>query len=174
MEDPIFDPWSIRESGPEPASTERRPRWRSPVGAEGVARSWPAPTRLTAEPRNALSGHVGALNALLMPRLMRLVHRLEMARHQTRVDDRLDQPTPSLRLRMQPWQAPLAERHAGAEAVLEILLDPGPAPAITGRFWIDPPSAAPTHQTRVEATKLTGAWVDRLLLDFVEKALRQG
>ena len=56
--------------------------------------------------------------------------------------------------------------------MLEIMLDHGPAPAIIGRFWIDPLFAVPTHQTRVEMTTLTDAWIERLLLDFVEKALR--
>ena len=131
---------------------------------------------------NAHSGHVGALRDLLMPRLKGLCHRLEMARHETAVDDRLNHPTPSLRLRMRPWQAPFDGRHAGAGSVLEILLDEGPAPAVTGRFWIDPDVGAPnrmdpdvgapTHQDRVELSRLTGAWLDRLLLDFVERALR--
>ena len=172
MDDPIFDPWSISEPGGEATPTERTPRWRSAARAERVATNRPAPPQLTGVQGHALSGDVGPLRALLMPRLTRLVHRLEMARHSTKVDDRLDQPKPSLRLRMRPWQAPLANRTEGAGAVLEILLDQGPAPTVTGQFWIDSPSAAPTHLARIDATRLTGDWVDRLLLDFVERALR--
>jgi len=101
-----------------------------------------------------------------------------MARHRTQVDDRLDQPKPSLRLLMRPWQAPFANGTEGAgavlEIVLEIVLDQGPAPTVAGQFWIDSPSAAPTHLARIDAKRLTGAWVDRLLLDFVERALRGG
>ena len=174
MDDPIFDPWSISEQGPKAAPTERTKRWRSAPGAERVKPVRSVPTRSRGKTGHALPGDVGTLRALLMPRLTRLAHRLQLARHRTNVDDRLDQPTPSLRLRMQPWQAPFAKQREGAGAVLEIRLDRGPAPIITGRIWTDPLAAAPTQQTQVEATKLTGAWVDRLLLEFVEKALSGG
>ncbi len=176
MDDPIFEPWSSgapapepwsgRAPTPEPAPTERTPRWRS------TARPGPAATRLIAHSENPRSGHVEVLRDLLMPRLKDLCHRLEAARHETTVDDRLNHPTPSLRFRLRPWQAPFDGRRAAAGPVLEILLDGGPAPAVIGRFWVDPDVGAPTHQNRVELSRLTDAWLDRLLLDFVERALQ--
>ena len=54
------------------------------------------------------------------------------------------------------------------------VFEEAPTPGVRGRLWLDPLSATPSEQTRVGAAKLTGAWVNRLLLDFVEKALRQG
>jgi len=118
------------------------------------------------------SGHVDVLRASVVPRLTKLCARLQMERHETVIDERLDQATPSCRMRMRPWQAPFTGPQAAAGSVLEILLSQGPTPEILGRLYIGSDSTPPTHQIRVEVSKLTDAWLDRLLLDFVERALR--
>jgi len=131
----------------------------------------PSPKQPTQVP--APSGYASSLHRLLMPQLTSLIQRLEMAHHETTVDDRLDQPTPSLRFRIRPWRGPFDERRSGDGAVLEILVDEGQAPTVTGRLWLNPLSATPSEQSQVAAASVTDAWVHRLLLDFVEKALRQ-
>jgi len=110
----------------------------------------------------------------MAPRLEVLVQRLETARHYTTIDDRLEQPTPSLRFRIRPWQGPFSGTHADKGAVLEVLVIETPVAEIVARLWLDPLSTTPSEQSCVDASKLTAGWVDRLLLDFVEKALRQG
>ena len=200
MDDPIFDPWSDGQPDPDPTPRQRTSRWRSAAGGQGVPRSRPVPAPPTVEPvagalsitalndsavpiaalspkqpiqALAPSGRASLLRGLLMPQLTSLIQRLEMARHETTVDDRLDQPTPSLRFRIRPWRGPFDERRSGDGAVLEILVDEGKAPTVTGRLWLDPLSATPTEQSHVAAANVTDPWVKRLLLDFVEKALRQ-
>lgn len=120
----------------------------------------------------APTDQAGFLRALVVPRLTTLTQRLEIAGHQTTLDDRLDQPTPSLRFRIQPWRGPFEDGRPEDGAVLELLLGGAPCTEIVGRLWLDPLSTTPSERTRVDAAKLTDAWVDRLLLDFVEKALR--
>jgi len=179
VDDPIFDPWSIGETEaasqppseqvPSPVPAQSQPRWRSALGAQGVpvVRAVPAPRP------TAATGPAEFLRTLMMPRLEGLIQRLESARHDTTLDDRLDQPTPSLRFRVRPWQGPFDETRAEEGAVLEVLVDEGPPPEIIGRLWLNPLSTTPSEQSRVDSAKLTDAWVDRLLLEFVEKALRQ-
>jgi hypothetical protein len=111
------------------------------------------------------------LRDLLLPRLADLRQRLEMARHETTVDDRLDLAEPSVRFRVQPRPGAF-EDDTSAGSVLEVRLDRHPSPAVVGGLWLDPLATGPGEQVRVEADRLNAAWVDALLLDFLEKTLK--
>jgi hypothetical protein len=95
-----------------------------------------------------------------------------MARHRTTVDDRLDRSPASIRIKVDPWRAPFDEGPPVSGSVLEILAEDGASPVIVGRIWLDALSASPTEQSQIDLSKLTPAWIEGLLLDFVAKALR--
>ncbi len=191
MDDPIFDPWSIGEPEADPAPAPRAKRWRSASSQEGVPATRPVPAPVTQQraeseqrpaPTNATpdpvpetpvpssAGH--DLRALVIPRIEDLIQRLEMARHRTTVDDRLDRSPASIRIKVDPWRAPFDEGPPVSGSVLEILAEDGASPVIVGRIWLDALSASPTEQSQIDLSKLTPAWIEGLLLDFVAKALR--
>ena len=71
---------------------------------------------------------------------------------------------------LQPERAPLLEGYgAQGAAVLEILIA---SDRVTCRFWMDPLSAEPQSEASVDATRATVKWLDRVLLQFVERTLR--
>jgi hypothetical protein len=177
MEDPLFDPWAVgepvdsSEPASEPVPAPRPPRWRSATPTQGVPVSRPVPAPVEAVRR---TGYGDFLRTLIGPRLEVLAQRLETARHRTTIDDRLDRSPPALRFRIRPWQGPFATTLGEEGAVLEVLMTDTSAAEIVGRLWLDPLSTTPSEQSCVDASRLTAEWIDRLLLEFVEKALRQG
>ena len=126
----------------------------------------PAPT----VPSASTAGN--ELGALVMPQIEDLIRRLEMARHRTTVDDRLDRSPPSIRIKVDPWRAPFDEGPPVSGSVLEILAEDDGAPIVLGRIWLDALSETPTEQSHIEVGKLTPTWIEGLLFDFVAKALR--
>lgn len=100
-----------------------------------------------------------------------LAREVEAAGHRTVLDDRLDTSAPSVRFRLAPRPGPFEETELVGGAVIEIASGTGDPLQIVGRLWLNPLSTRPTEEVRVPAPKLTEAWVDGLLLDFVEKAL---
>jgi hypothetical protein len=108
----------------------------------------------------------------VLPRLEWLARELLTAGHRTMLEDRLGDVTPSLRFRFAPRRSPFDEPVPVEGAVLEITSGANDPLHIVGRLWLDPLSAEPTEEVRIPAPKLTEEWVDGLLLDFVDRALR--
>jgi hypothetical protein len=100
-----------------------------------------------------------------------LAREVEAVGHRTILDDRTDSSAPSVRFRLVPRPGAFEEAEPVEGAVIEIASGPGAPLQIVGRLWLDPLSAQPSEEVRIPAPKLTDEWVDRLLLDFVEKAL---
>lgn len=183
---------SVEPSTPEeptPASDPHRLAWPDLEGRAqpdalddllatapgGSRKRAPAAEERDAEPDavEAPPGTAGFLRALVMPRIEALSHRLVVAHHGTALDDRLDESEPVLRFRIEPWSGPFDEAEERHGAVLEIVTDGPRARWITGRLWLDPTSHAPSELVEVAVAALTEEWIERLLLDFVEKALSQ-
>ena len=198
MDDPIFQPWTDADdaeaeaeaqesdgsrpasAGPGPGPGPDAPRWKSPVGARGVPAQRPvpvplppplpdAPTAVRPAPRPQRARR---LRETVLPRLEWLALKLQTAGHRTILDDGLDDVIPSLRFRFAPRRSPFDEPVPDQGAVLEITSGGSDPLHVVGRLWLDPLSAEPTEEVRIPAPKLTEEWVDRLLLDFVGKALR--
>jgi len=111
------------------------------------------------------------LRALIVPPLADIRQRLEMARHETTIDDRLDEAAPSIRFRVQPHSGPFDEATT-VGSVLEVRLEAKPGPRVVGRLWMDPAAAGPAEEFSVEVDRVSREWVDGLLLDFLVKTLR--
>jgi hypothetical protein len=152
----VFDVWAAEER----AAAGEAPR--EPAEPAAVGRGWSSAHRSR------------RLRETVLPRLEWLVRKVEAAGHRTVLDDRLDSAVPSLRFRLTPRPGPLDDRPASEGAVIEIASGSGAPLQIVGRLWLDPLSPSPTQEVRVPAAKLTEAWIDGLLLDFVERALRGG
>lgn len=140
---------------------------------EAASPSAPTPRSAStpARPARRADDPASFLGALLKPRIDALALRLTTARHRTTIDDRLEQDPPGLRFRIQPWAGPFDATEEQTAAVLELVLEGGRHGTLAVRVWLDPLSAAPTEQRTMAADRLTEAWVDRLLLDFVEQTL---
>jgi hypothetical protein len=126
-----------------------------------------APALATAVGESGLSGQ---LRETVVPRVEWLSSRLRIAGHETAVDDRLGAVVPSLRLRLVPRRYPLTEDGDDASAVLEVTMNERRA-EVAARLWLDPMATGPTEDVRIHAAQLTDAWIDRMLLEFVERTL---
>ena len=112
------------------------------------------------------------LRSLGLPQIAALDARLKGARHGTLVDDRLHQSVPILRFRIQPWRGPFDEPGAVPGSVLEFAVEETPR-QVVARYWLDPLATAPAHQQRIDGEDLARPWVERVLVDFVDKALHR-
>ena len=181
-DDPLFDPWwtppeSDASSDPAPVSP---PKWRStvpPPGPQQIVRAAttvaPAISTVSTKtkrpfprPRRSID-----LRELIVPPLADVRQRLEMARHETTIDDRLDEAEPSIRFRVQPHAGPFDEATT-VGSVLEVRLEAKPRPTVVGRLWMDPNAAGPAEECAIEVDRVTRDWVDALLLDFLVKTLK--
>ena len=106
------------------------------------------------------------------PKLQSLAQRLELAGHQTVLDDRLDTPSGSLRFRLTPQTGPFDEPSTVPGTVLELRFD-AETGEVNGSIWLNPLSESPTEESAVDATQVSDSWIDDLLLRFVEKTLRR-
>jgi len=106
---------------------------------------------------------------LVLPRLRDVGQRLSIARHGVTLDDRLADDPPSVRLRIEPRRGPFEADRERPAAVLE--LAPEGVDGIAARLWMDPRSRRPTEERYTGAERLSAGWVDKVLLDFVGKAL---
>ena len=196
-DDPLFDPWwTPPESGASsdavPAPTPAPKKWRSNVPAPGpqqivrTARAIaPVDSRTLAtstvstdprpkpkpQPTLRVARPLVDLRELIVPPLADIRQRLEMARHETTVDDRLDEAAPSIRFRVQPHAGPFDEATT-IGSVLEVRLEAKPSPRVVGRLWMDPNAAGPAEECAIEVDRVTRDWVDALLLDFLVKTLK--
>jgi hypothetical protein len=174
MEDPIFDPWGpskpVAEPVAESAPEERPTRWRSTSSGQGMPVSRPLPSPI---PPTAPAA-VRLLIERVLPRLMSITQRLDVAGHTTTLDDRLAHEGPSLRFRVRPRKGAFDDPRPDDGAVLEFLPVEGSGGNVEARLWLDPLSTVPGEVIQVRPEKLTTAWVDQLVLDFVGKALQQG
>ena len=179
VEDKQTEAAPTEEQGSLPSAAEPTPSEETGSEGDRPNRTPVRPEELRVErgePDDAAARSAAAtfLRALLLPRIETITQRLAIARHHTTIDERLGQDAGVLRFRIEPWQGPFDDSDRGREAVLEVLLEGARAERVTGRLWLDPLSRSPSEQTSVPAEEATGTWVDRLLLGFVEKALRQG
>jgi hypothetical protein len=155
MEDPIFDPWSPGE----------------PARTAGVS---PQPVSGLHEVRPE-SGHgtVDFLRRGAVPRLEALCARLQRAHHQATLEDLLDRPERLLRFEMTPWAGPLSESVVHGPALLEIGVGGGPDGPATVWYWLDRSGQAPARMVTAQGSKLTVAWIERIVFDFVGEVLHR-
>lgn len=182
----------VRAAPPKPESpptleSPSKPEWpptpespwkpESPPAHAPPPTPGPTPTR-RAEPRDPVAPRARPtplterVRALVVPRLTSLEARLQLARHRTVLDERLDGPSPAVRFRLTPWRAPFDERGPLQGSVLEIAVDEAEG-TVAARFWLDVLSPTPTEELPIDARRLGEAWIEGVLIDFVQKALRE-
>ncbi len=177
----VARPRDLPGSPPEPAAAsvrqDSRPARPSPPARSVRERPGPigppapTPTGRSAPVRPKAHPLASRLQDLALPELEALVARLEVARHRTLVDDRLEGPDARLRFRLIPRRGPFDERGAVQASALELAVDEN---EVVARLWLDALADAPTEEIRVDGSRLARPWVDRVLIDFVERALRRG
>ncbi len=166
-------------------TANRTPRWRSAAGSENrpASRRIPKPLDVSIpfagssrstppEPRETASDGLIFLREFFVPRLIALAQRLELAGHETVLDDRLDGSPPSLRFRLKPRTAPFDSPSEDAGAVLEVVLD-GSGSRLISRIWLNPFGESPSEEVEVASCHATEPWLDSQLIAFVDKTLRQ-
>lgn len=155
-EDPIFEPWSGEESAPAPG------RWGPPaVDVEGHL-----PVRRTET--------VDLLRGVAVPRLEAIGKRLEMARHETSLEDLLDESDRLLRFDLKPWPGPLSGSDLQRSAMLEFGVDAESPGLVRVWYWLDRLGEAPDKVASLPTSRLTISRIERVILDFVEKVLQRG
>ena len=97
--------------------------------------------------------------------------RLQMARHDAVVDDMLDGTPALLRLTVRPWRGPWTEELAPPRGTFELALEPGAEEGVTVRLWLDLEAQAPSDAARVPPSRISAAWLEGAILDFVARLL---
>jgi hypothetical protein len=156
-QDHIFDPWSLDEP---------------------LAASEPPDPSIEAPPTSGLAGLDGAgaaelLRRMAVGRLEAIGARLRVGRHVTSLEDLLDGPARLLRFVLTPWPGPLPLSGPNPSAMLEIGLGGDSDDLVTAWYWLDPASEAPDRVASVPSSKLTAGWLERIILDFVGRALER-
>ena len=108
---------------------------------------------------------------MAVPRLQDVTQRLQMARHEASVEDRLDGSPPSLRLTLRPWRGPWTEELHPPQGLLEVTLDAGPDGPVTLRTWLDDEADRPTEEAEVSPSKLSAGWLGSHVVHFIERLL---
>jgi hypothetical protein len=108
---------------------------------------------------------------MAMPRLHDLAQRLQLARHEAVAEDLLDLESPSIRLAFRPWRGPWTEELAPPRSILELAVDSLPEDQIVVRIWLDGEATEPTEERNVPPAKLGAAWLEAVVLEFVERVL---
>ncbi len=155
MDDPLFDPWAAETDAP---ASHSPPRWRAPVRPVRAA-----PVRLAGTP--------GFLRTLVVPRFQEIAVKLQMARHDARVEDSLDASPPRVRLTVRLWRGPFNEQEGPAEGTLELALETAPTPEVVACTWIGPSSGPPAEEVTVSPPKLGAAWLESQVVDFLGRLL---
>ena len=172
---------------PAPVSAEAQPtrRWVLPAApvspAASVAPAAPSAQTAPAAPRlvpDPTSGRplpqplqLRALQGIARPRLEELQARLHVSSHGAVLADLTDRETPSLRLRFVPRRGAFDEPDSSEGAVLEMAWN-DEAGHVAARFWLDPLAEECTEEVTAPPARVDRAWVDRVILEFVGKALR--
>jgi len=108
---------------------------------------------------------------MAMPRLHDLAQRLQLARHEAVAEDHLDGEPPTVRLTFMPWRGPWTEELAPPLSILELGIDSGPEDQIVVRIWLDGEASEPTDETSVPPVRVGAAWLESVVLEFVERVL---
>lgn len=140
-----------------------------PAGSE-VESTGPRPPNRSSAPLT-VSTLTERLQDVVLPYLKALEARLQIARHRTLLDDRLERDPPAIRFRLIPRRGPFDDVSAVPGSVLEVVADDGSS--VAARLWLDPVAEEPTDELRVDADRLTERWIDEIAMDFVEQALRR-
>jgi hypothetical protein len=111
---------------------------------------------------------------MAVPRLEEVARRLQIARHEASVEDQLEATPPTLRFSLRPWRGPWTDELAPPRGTLVLSLEGAAGAsedAVSVRFWLDPEAEEPTDEMRVPPVRVNAAWLERLVLDFVERLL---
>jgi hypothetical protein len=108
---------------------------------------------------------------MAVPRLEAMVVRLRMARHDAALEDRLDASPPTLLLSVRPWRGPWTQELAPPRGTLAIVLHGGPEEHIVVRFSLDSDAEEPAREMRVSPARISAVWLERVVVEFVERLL---
>jgi hypothetical protein len=106
---------------------------------------------------------------MAVPRLEEVARRLQMARHQAAVEDLLEGTPPTLRFSVRPWRGPWTEELSPPRGTLVLSLEGEDAVRVCA--WLDPEADEPAEEASVPPMRINAAWLERLVLDFVERLL---
>ncbi|MEQ1856732.1 MAG: hypothetical protein ABL963_09685 [Longimicrobiales bacterium] len=196
MDDPLFDPWASEPDAPAPPQSPQAPvRWRALAGPPpSVPRSRldrtpaaagpvsatpmdaaPTPPRRPAGvvPRARLAGTPGFLRTMAVPRLHDVASRLQMARHTASVEDALDDVPPAVTLAVRPWSGPWTADDVPVDGMLELMVSPGAEGEVIARTWLGPRHDILDHEVSVAPAKLSAAWLEGRVFDFLARLLRR-
>ncbi len=178
MDDPLFDPWAPEPDSPAPPSPSRSSsapgRWRAPAGPPpsvprpSIERA-PGPAGDAA--RTRLPGTAGFLRTMAVPRLHDIALRLQMARHDARVEDALDQVPPAVSLVVRPWSGPWSDDDVPVDGMLELTVSPGAAGEVVARVWLGASHDQLADEVTVTSAKLGASWLEGRVLDFLARLL---
>lgn len=187
---PARRPAPAAEPREESAEVDTNPRTSPKTGRQRQGLPLRPPSPPVREPGAPAAARPPASSALVehlrdiaLPRLEALATRLEVARHRTLLDDRLDRAEQVLRFRLMPWQAPFDVAGVVPGSVLELAVEGvsskraggsgggGKGARVAARFWLDPLATTPAEETLIDARRLTDAWLEAVLLDFVGRVL---
>jgi hypothetical protein len=111
------------------------------------------------------------MRSMAMPRLQDIAQRLQLARHHATAEDLLDADVPVARMTFRPWRGPWTEKLDPPVSALEFAVVPEPAEQISVRVWLDVAAEEPTEEIVVPPTKLGAAWLEGVVVDFVQRSL---
>ncbi len=177
MDDPIFDPWgddaekAVASPTPQPPAAVPGQRWRSPAPGKAALPLRAGLATPLSTPRERLAGTAGFLRSMAAPRLAEIAGRLQLARHESSVEDLLDGTPPTLRLLFRPWRGPWTEQLAAPLGVLELVLADDSEERVALRTWLDVESPQPTQEVLVSPARLGAEGLQRAALDFVRARL---
>jgi hypothetical protein len=111
------------------------------------------------------------MRTMAVPRLQDIAQRLQLARHHATVEDLLDAAVPTARLTFKPWRGPWTEKLDPPVSALELTVLLEPAEQIAVRVWLDVAADGPVEEIPVPPSKLGAAWLESVVVDFVQRAL---
>lgn len=111
------------------------------------------------------------MRSMAMPRLQDIAQRLQLARHHATAEDLLDGAVPTARLTFRPWRGPWTEKLDPPVSALELALVVEPTEEIAVRVWLDVAAEEPTEEVVVPTAKLGAAWLEGVVVDFVQRSL---
>jgi hypothetical protein len=111
------------------------------------------------------------MRSMAMPRLHEIAQRLQLARHHSGAEDHLDAVVPMARLTFRPWRGPWTDKLDPPVGALELAVVFEPAEQIAVRVWLDVAATEPTEEVRGPPTKLGAAWLEGLVVEFVQRSL---
>ena len=118
---------------PSPAEGPLPPRWRPVEGSptprpRSAPRALSRPSDVTPRPEVPLDPaplRVSPLTEVVLPALRALTQRLELARHDVRIDDRSDRMPSSVRFQFHAWTGPFDDSPTRPAPVLEFVEENG-------------------------------------------------